>query len=149
MEFRQAIGNIIDDATNSQRRGEIQDIESFVRITERILEHGFISNKALFTRGRSVWEFIESTLNSPDIITTVVSLTEHAPSDRVQVYIQTALVQQSLGNHMSCFYADDSILSEWYQPSAIMRDPDYKTPILGLLSGLNRIELNIHVKERR
>jgi hypothetical protein len=146
LAFRQAIGSLIDEATSSKN---ILNVDHFVRITEELLQHGFISNKTLFSKGRTVWDFIEQTLNSPDIITTVISLTEQVPDDRVAVYLETALAQQSIGNHMNCLFSDDSLLEQWYLPSAILRDFDHRTAILGLFQGLNRIEMNIHVRERR
>jgi hypothetical protein len=113
------------------------------------LEHGFVTTRTLFSKGKIVWDFIQEALNSPDIIATVEALTEQAPYERVKVFLEIALVQQSIGNHMNCFFLDDILVEKWYHSNAIMRDPDYRSGILGLLQGLNRLEFNIHVKERR
>ena len=154
LAFRDSIGNLIDQATNLETKDQFLNVEKLISDTEKILNHGFIDHKTLFSRGRTVWDFIEQTLNSPSIITTVCSLTERAANERVQVYIEMALMQQSLGTHMSCLYEDGAVLTQWYHPTALLRDTDRRFAIisiynlLGLLQGLNKLHISLHVKER-
>jgi hypothetical protein len=149
IEFRQSIGKLIDDATNPKNKGQILNVDHVVISTSRILEHGFITNKTMFYKGRTVWDFIQQTLNSPDIITTVVALTEEAAGERLHTYIQMALMQQTLGINMQCLYGDDDLLKDWYSSDAMLRNADMQSAVLGLLLGLNKLELNLYIKEKK
>ncbi|KAI8900226.1 hypothetical protein BC833DRAFT_582718 [Globomyces pollinis-pini] len=150
--FREAIGQIINDATdpkNKKADPQVHDVSKLTKATELLLNHGFIDKKTLFQKRRTVWDFICIALDTPDVIKNVLSLTEYSPESRVSVYIQIALMQQSLGTHTSFMFGDEKLLDEWYLPTAILRDPDLKPAILGLLQGLNKLEFNLFIKEQK
>ena len=128
--FRQAIGDLVYLATDDARKHEC-DVTPFVQVTVEILEHGFNSKSTIFNRGRNVWDFIKSVLKEPAIIETVENLTELDPNLRVAVFVKMNLFQQTLTENLNLLYFDDDILDEWYLATAIMRNPEMKTAIIG------------------
>jgi hypothetical protein len=90
--FRNAVGQLVDDATNNQKQGENHDCDPLIIALEAILTDGLIEERSLFSiSSYSVWDFIEQNLNSPDIKTTVLSLTEDNPENRLRTYIKMVI----------------------------------------------------------
>ncbi|KAJ1344188.1 hypothetical protein BSLG_001328 [Batrachochytrium salamandrivorans] len=87
-----------------------------------------------------------STVAASNILSTVTAMTESTPELCTKKYLLMALMQQTLGDHIHLM-SESSRLSQWYEPWAIMRNPDIITPISGMLQGLSQLEFNFYLKD--
>jgi hypothetical protein len=130
-KYRQAVGNLIYEATSGNSVKDSLELNSLVSITNEILEHGFKNDKTFFRAGKSPWNFIELRTKNPEALATVLALTESVPDARLETWIKMGLLQQNLSIQFKDLFCEDDTVAEWYEPTAFLRNIELRAGMIG------------------
>ncbi|XP_043917158.1 protein RUFY3-like [Protopterus annectens] len=149
---RQSIKGLLDPAFIYMRTLDINypPLMQFFVVMEHCLKHGLKVKKTFLGQNKSFWgplELVEKLVpEAAEIATSVKELPGiRTPVGRARAWLRLALMQKKLSDYMKALINRKDLLSEFYEPSALMMEEE-SAVIVGLLVGLNVIDANFCLK---
>uniref|UniRef100_UPI00358E4F30 protein RUFY3-like isoform X4 n=1 Tax=Myxine glutinosa TaxID=7769 RepID=UPI00358E4F30 len=143
---------LIEKALNLGRslESDFPPLQHFFVILEHCLKHGLKVRKSFLGQSKTFWgplELVEKLCpESSEIAASVRDLPGlKTPQGRARAWLRLALMQKKLSDYFKALLAHRSLLSEFYEPTALMMEEEGLL-IAGLLVGLNMIDANLCIK---
>ncbi|KAL2091975.1 hypothetical protein ACEWY4_011773 [Coilia grayii] len=147
-----SIKGLIESALNLGRTldSDYAPLQQFFVVMEHCLKHGLKSKKTFLGQNKSFWgplELVEKlTPEAGEITASVKDLPGlKTPIGRGRAWLRLALMQKKLSDYMKTIINRKDLLSEFYEPNALMMEEEGAV-IAGLLVGLNVIDANLCMK---
>ncbi|XP_006003789.1 protein RUFY3 isoform X3 [Latimeria chalumnae] len=147
-----SIKGLIESALNLGRTldSDYPPLQQFFVVMEHCLKHGLKTKKTFLVQNKSFWgplELVEKlTPEAGEITASVKDLPGlKTPSGRGRAWLRLALMQKKLSDYMKALINRKDLLSEFYEPNALMMEEEGAV-IAGLLVGLNVIDANLCMK---
>uniref|UniRef100_A0A672SXI5 Protein RUFY3-like n=1 Tax=Sinocyclocheilus grahami TaxID=75366 RepID=A0A672SXI5_SINGR len=147
-----SIKGLIESALNLGRTldSDYAPLQQFFVVMEHCLKHGLKSKKTFLGQNKSFWgplELVEKlTPEAGEITASVKDLPGlKTPLGRGRAWLRLALMQKKLSDYMKTIINQKDLLSEFYEPNALMMEEEGAV-IAGLLVGLNVIDANLCMK---
>ncbi|XP_007547412.1 protein RUFY3 isoform X2 [Poecilia formosa] len=147
-----SIKGLIESALNLGRTldSDYAPLQQFFVVMEHCLKHGLKSKKTFLGQNKSFWgplELVEKlTPEAGEITASVKDLPGlRTPLGRGRAWLRLALMQKKLSDYMKTIINRKDLLSEFYEPNALMMEEEGAV-IAGLLVGLNVIDANLCMK---
>ncbi|XP_054422239.1 RUN and FYVE domain-containing protein 1 [Pteronotus mesoamericanus] len=125
-------------------------LQQFFVVMEHCLKHGLKVKKSFIGQNKSFFgplELVEKLCpEASDIATSVRNLPELKTAvGRGRAWLYLALMQKKLADYLKVLIDNKHILSEFYEPEALMMEEEGMV-IVGLLVGLNVLDANLCLK---
>ncbi|XP_053768233.1 RUN and FYVE domain-containing protein 1 isoform X1 [Desmodus rotundus] len=125
-------------------------LQQFFVVLEHCLKHGLKVKKSFIGQNKSFFgplELVEKLCpEASDIATSVRNLPELKTAvGRGRAWLYLALMQKKLADYLKVLIDNKHILSEFYEPEALMMEEEGMV-IVGLLVGLNVLDANLCLK---
>ncbi|XP_077456259.1 protein RUFY3 isoform X5 [Stigmatopora argus] len=147
-----SIKGLIESALNLGRTldSDYAPLQQFFVVMEHCLKHGLKAKKTFLGQNKSFWgalELVEKlTPEAGEITASVKDLPGlKTPLGRGRAWLRLALMQKKLSDYMKTIINRKDLLSEFYEPNALMMEEEGAV-IAGLLVGLNVIDANLCMK---
>ncbi|XP_057688331.1 protein RUFY3 isoform X5 [Corythoichthys intestinalis] len=147
-----SIKGLIESALNLGRTldSDYAPLQQFFVVMEHCLKHGLKTKKTFLGQNKSFWgalELVEKlTPEAGEITASVKDLPGlKTPLGRGRAWLRLALMQKKLSDYMKTIINRKDLLSEFYEPNALMMEEEGAV-IAGLLVGLNVIDANLCMK---
>ncbi|XP_019731759.1 protein RUFY3 isoform X2 [Hippocampus comes] len=147
-----SIKGLIESALNLGRTldSDYAPLQQFFVVMEHCLKHGLKTKKSFLGQNKSFWgalELVEKlTPEAGEITASVKDLPGlKTPLGRGRAWLRLALMQKKLSDYMKSIINRKDLLSEFYEPNALMMEEEGAV-IAGLLVGLNVIDANLCMK---
>ncbi|XP_073457110.1 protein RUFY3 isoform X2 [Aquarana catesbeiana] len=147
-----SIKGLIESALNLGRTldSDYAPLQQFFVVMEHCLKHGLKGKKTFLGQNKSFWgplELVEKLLPEASEITASVKDLPglKTPAGRGRAWLRLALMQKKLSEYMKAIINRKDLLSEFYEPNALMMEEEGAI-ISGLLVGLNVIDANFCMK---
>ncbi|XP_033828682.1 protein RUFY3 isoform X3 [Periophthalmus magnuspinnatus] len=147
-----SIKGLIESALNLGRTldSDYAPLQQFFVVMEHCLKHGLKTKKTFLGQNKSFWGALElvEKLNpeAGEITASVKDLPGlKTPLGRGRAWLRLALMQKKLSDYMKTIINRKDLLSEFYEPNALMMEEEGAV-IAGLLVGLNVIDANLCMK---
>ncbi|XP_044284298.1 protein RUFY3 isoform X2 [Varanus komodoensis] len=147
-----SIKGLIESALNLGRTldSDYAPLQQFFVVMEHCLKHGLKAKKTFLGQNKSFWgplELVEKYVPEAGEITASVKDLPglKTPVGRGRAWLRLALMQKKLSEYMKALINRREILSEFYEPNALMMEEEGAI-IAGLLVGLNVIDANFCMK---
>ncbi|XP_039206264.1 protein RUFY3 isoform X3 [Crotalus tigris] len=147
-----SIKGLIESALNLGRTldSDYAPLQQFFVVMEHCLKHGLKAKKTFLGQNKSFWgplELVEKFVPEAGEITASVKDLPglKTPVGRGRAWLRLALMQKKLSEYMKALINRREILSEFYEPNALMMEEEGAI-IAGLLVGLNVIDANFCMK---
>ncbi|XP_066566737.1 protein RUFY3 isoform X2 [Amia ocellicauda] len=147
-----SIKGLIESALNLGRTldSDYAPLQQFFVVMEHCLKHGLKTKKTFLGQNKSFWgplELVEKlTPEAGEITASVKDLPGlKTPIGRGRAWLRLALMQKKLSDYMKTLINRKDLLSEFYEPNALMMEEEGAV-IAGLLVGLNVIDANLCMK---
>uniref|UniRef100_A0A8D1PBA3 RUN and FYVE domain containing 3 n=1 Tax=Sus scrofa TaxID=9823 RepID=A0A8D1PBA3_PIG len=147
-----SIKGLIESALNLGRTldSDYAPLQQFFVVMEHCLKHGLKAKKTFLGQNKSFWgplELVEKLVpEAAEITTSVKDLPGlKTPVGRGRAWLRLALMQKKLSEYMKALINKKELLSEFYEPNALMMEEEGAI-IAGLLVGLNVIDANFCMK---
>ncbi|XP_037536730.1 protein RUFY3 isoform X2 [Nematolebias whitei] len=147
-----SIKGLIESALNLGRTldSDYAPLQQFFVVMEHCLKHGLRAKKTFLGQNKSFWgplELVEKlTPEAGEITASVKDLPGlKTPLGRGRAWLRLALMQKKLSDYMKTIINRKDLLSEFYEPNALMMEEEGAV-IAGLLVGLNVIDANLCMK---
>ncbi|XP_013882176.1 protein RUFY3 isoform X2 [Austrofundulus limnaeus] len=147
-----SIKGLIESALNLGRTldSDYAPLQQFFVVMEHCLKHGLKAKKTFLGQNKSFWgplELVEKlTPEAGEITASVKDLPGlRTPLGRGRAWLRLALMQKKLSDYMKTIINRKDLLSEFYEPNALMMEEEGAV-IAGLLVGLNVIDANLCMK---
>ncbi|XP_072351352.1 protein RUFY3 isoform X6 [Scyliorhinus torazame] len=147
-----SIKGLIESALNLGRSldSDYAPLQQFFVVMEHCLKHGLKVKKTFLGQNKSFWgalELVEKLCPEAGEITVSVKDLPglKTPIGRGRAWLRLALMQKKLSDYMKALINRKDLLSEFYEPNALMMEEEGAV-IAGLLVGLNVIDVNLCMK---
>nr|KAF6502427.1 hypothetical protein HJG59_015988 [Molossus molossus] len=147
-----SIKGLIESALNLGRTldSDYAPLQQFFVVMEHCLKHGLKAKKTFLGQNKSFWgplELVEKLVpEAAEITASVKDLPGlKTPIGRGRAWLRLALMQKKLSEYMKALINKKELLSEFYEPNALMMEEEGAI-IAGLLVGLNVIDANFCMK---
>ncbi|XP_068089426.1 protein RUFY3 isoform X2 [Hyperolius riggenbachi] len=147
-----SIKGLIESALNLGRTldSDYAPLQQFFVVMEHCLKHGLKGKKSFLGQNKSFWgplELVEKLVPEASEITASVKDLPglKTPAGRGRAWLRLALMQKKLSEYMKALINRKDLLSEFYEPNALMMEEEGAI-ISGLLVGLNVIDANFCMK---
>ncbi|XP_069092957.1 protein RUFY3 isoform X4 [Pleurodeles waltl] len=147
-----SIKGLIESALNLGRTldSDYAPLQQFFVVMEHCLKHGLKGKKTFLGQNKSFWgplELVEKLVPEASEITASVKDLPglKTPVGRGRAWLRLALMQKKLSEYMKALINRKDLLSEFYEPNALMMEEEGAI-IAGLLVGLNVIDANFCMK---
>uniref|UniRef100_G3U897 RUN domain-containing protein n=1 Tax=Loxodonta africana TaxID=9785 RepID=G3U897_LOXAF len=146
-----SIKGLIESALNLGRTldSDYAPLQQFFVVMEHCLKHGLKAKKTFLGQNKSFWGPLLILCESICRKHTWVSPTDTefltTPVGRGRAWLRLALMQKKLSEYMKALINKKELLSEFYEPNALMMEEEGAI-IAGLLVGLNVIDANFCMK---
>ncbi|KAM4708342.1 protein RUFY3 isoform 2-T2 [Discoglossus pictus] len=147
-----SIKGLIESALNLGRTldSDYAPLQQFFVVMEHCLKHGLKGKKTFLGQNKSFWgplELVEKLVPEASEITASVKDLPglKTPVGRGRAWLRLALMQKKLSEYMKALINRKDLLSEFYEPNALMMEEEGAI-ISGLLVGLNVIDANFCMK---
>ncbi|KAM6150155.1 protein RUFY3 isoform 5-T5 [Erethizon dorsatum] len=147
-----SIKGLIESALNLGRTldSDYAPLQQFFVVMEHCLKHGLRAKKTFLGQNKSFWgplELVEKLVpEAAEITASVKDLPGlKTPVGRGRAWLRLALMQKKLSEYMKALINKKELLSEFYEPNALMMEEEGAI-IAGLLVGLNVIDANFCMK---
>lgn len=147
-----SIKGLIESALNLGRTldSDYAPLQQFFVVMEHCLKHGLKAKKTFLGQNKSFWgplELVEKLVpEATEITASVKDLPGlKTPVGRGRAWLRLALMQKKLSEYMKALINKKELLSEFYEPNALMMEEEGAI-IAGLLVGLNVIDANFCMK---
>ncbi|XP_041041833.1 protein RUFY3-like isoform X2 [Carcharodon carcharias] len=147
-----SIKGLIESALNLGRSldSDYAPLQQFFVVMEHCLKHGLKVKKTFLGQNKSFWgalELVEKLCPEAGEITVSVKDLPglKTPVGRGRAWLRLALMQKKLSDYMKALINRKDLLSEFYEPNALMMEEEGAV-IAGLLVGLNVIDVNLCMK---
>uniref|UniRef100_A0A4X2KP33 RUN and FYVE domain containing 3 n=1 Tax=Vombatus ursinus TaxID=29139 RepID=A0A4X2KP33_VOMUR len=147
-----SIKGLIESALNLGRTldSDYAPLQQFFVVMEHCLKHGLKAKKTFLGQNKSFWgplELVEKLVPEAGEITASVKDLPglRTPVGRGRAWLRLALMQKKLSEYMKALINKKELLSEFYEPNALMMEEEGAI-IAGLLVGLNVIDANFCMK---
>ncbi|OCT97253.1 hypothetical protein XELAEV_18009477mg [Xenopus laevis] len=147
-----SIKGLIESALNLGRTldSDYAPLQQFFVVMEHCLKHGLKAKKTFLGQNKSFWgplELVEKLVPEASEITASVKDLPglRTPIGRGRAWLRLALMQKKLSEYMKALINRKDLLSEFYEPNALMMEEEGAI-ISGLLVGLNVIDANFCMK---
>ncbi|XP_030579338.1 protein RUFY3 isoform X2 [Archocentrus centrarchus] len=147
-----SIKGLIESALNLGRTldSDYAPLQQFFVVMEHCMKHGLKTKKTFLGQNKSFWgplELVEKlTPEAGEITASVKDLPGlKTPLGRGRAWLRLALMQKKLSDYMKTIINRKDLLSEFYEPNALMMEEEGAV-IAGLLVGLNVIDANLCMK---
>eukprot|EP00095_Tigriopus_kingsejongensis_P009273 maker-scaffold1754_size28903-snap-gene-0.8 protein:Tk09273 transcript:maker-scaffold1754_size28903-snap-gene-0.8-mRNA-1 annotation:"run and fyve domain-containing protein 2 isoform x3" len=148
------IKEVIDSSLQFGRQLDSDHIplQHFFIVLEHALKHGLRPKKGLLGPKKELWDLLQlvekRNTEAVDITASVRDLpTVKTNLGRARAWLRLALMQKKLADYFRILVEQrDDILSEYYEPRALLRSEEASL-IVGLLLSLNVVDCNLCVKE--
>ncbi|XP_077157263.1 protein RUFY3 isoform X2 [Paroedura picta] len=147
-----SIKGLIESALNLGRTldSDYAPLQQFFVVMEHCLKHGLKAKKTFLGQNKSFWgplELVEKFVpEAAEITASVKDLPGlKTPVGRGRAWLRLALMQKKLSEYMKALVNRRELLSEFYEPNALMMEEE-GVVIAGLLVGLNVIDANFCMK---
>ncbi|XP_043917133.1 protein RUFY3 [Protopterus annectens] len=147
-----SIKGLIESALNYGRTldSDYPPLQQFFVVMEHCLKHGLKAKKTFLGQNKSFWgplELVEKLVpEAAEITASVKDLPGlKTPAGRGRAWLRLALMQKKLSDYMKALINRKDLLSEFYEPYALMMEEEGAV-IAGLLLGLNVIDANLCMK---
>ncbi|XP_072261474.1 protein RUFY3 isoform X1 [Pyxicephalus adspersus] len=147
-----SIKGLIESALNLGRTldSDYAPLQQFFVVMEHCLKHGIKAKKTFLAQNKSFWgplELVEKLVPEASEITASVKDLPglKTPAGRGRAWLRLALMQKKLSEYMKALINRKDLLSEFYEPNALMMEEEGAI-ISGLLVGLNVIDANFCMK---
>ncbi|XP_004703239.1 protein RUFY3 isoform X2 [Echinops telfairi] len=147
-----SIKGLIESALNLGRTldSDYAPLQQFFVVMEHCLKHGLKAKKTFLGQNKSFWgplELVEKLVpEAAEITASVKDLPGlKTPVGRGRAWLRLALMQKKLSEYMKALINRKELLSEFYEPNALMMEEEGAI-IAGLLVGLNVIDANFCMK---
>ncbi|CAI9599193.1 unnamed protein product [Staurois parvus] len=147
-----SIKGLIESALNLGRTldSDYAPLQQFFVVMEHCLKHGLKAKKTFLGQNKSFWgplELVEKLVPEASEITASVKDLPglKTPAGRGRAWLRLALMQKKLSEYMKALINRKDLLSEFYEPNALMMEEEGAI-ISGLLVGLNVIDANFCMK---
>ncbi|XP_071470431.1 protein RUFY3 isoform X4 [Marmota flaviventris] len=147
-----SIKGLIESALNLGRTldSDYAPLQQFFVVMEHCLKHGLKAKKTFLGQNKSFWgplELVEKLVPEASEITASVKDLPglKTPVGRGRAWLRLALMQKKLSEYMKALINKKELLSEFYEPNALMMEEEGAI-IAGLLVGLNVIDANFCMK---
>ncbi|KAM5192357.1 protein RUFY3 isoform 2-T2 [Mantella aurantiaca] len=147
-----SIKGLIESALNLGRTldSDYAPLQQFFVVMEHCLKHGLKAKKTFLGQNKSFWgplELVEKLVpEATEITASVKDLPGlKTPAGRGRAWLRLALMQKKLSEYMKALINRKELLSEFYEPNALMMEEEGAI-ISGLLVGLNVIDANFCMK---
>ncbi|KAG8454247.1 hypothetical protein GDO86_000767 [Hymenochirus boettgeri] len=147
-----SIKGLIESALNLGRTldSDYAPLQQFFVVMEHCLKHGLKAKKTFLGQNKSFWgplELVEKLVPEASEITASVKDLPglRTPVGRGRAWLRLALMQKKLSEYMKALINRKDLLSEFYEPNALMMEEEGAI-ISGLLVGLNVIDANFCMK---
>lgn len=147
-----SIKGLIESALNLGRTldSDYAPLQQFFVVMEHCLKHGLKGKKTFLGQNKSFWgplELVEKLVpEAAEITASVKDLPGlRTPVGRGRAWLRLALMQKKLSEYMKALINRKDLLSEFYEPNALMMEEEGAI-ISGLLVGLNVIDANFCMK---
>ncbi|KAF6132689.1 RUN and FYVE domain containing 3 [Phyllostomus discolor] len=147
-----SIKGLIESALNLGRTldSDYAPLQQFFVVMEHCLKHGLKAKKTFLGQNKSFWgplELVEKLVpEAAEITASVKDLPGlKTPVGRGRAWLRLALMQKKLSEYMKALINKKELLSEFYEPNALMMEEEGAI-IAGLLVGLNVIDANFCMK---
>ncbi|XP_040273881.1 protein RUFY3 isoform X5 [Bufo bufo] len=147
-----SIKGLIESALNLGRTldSDYAPLQQFFVVMEHCLKHGLKGKKTFLGQNKSFWgplELVEKLVpEAAEITASVKDLPGlRTPVGRGRAWLRLALMQKKLSEYMKALINGKDLLSEFYEPNALMMEEEGAI-ISGLLVGLNVIDANFCMK---
>ncbi|XP_063314746.1 protein RUFY3 isoform X3 [Pelobates fuscus] len=147
-----SIKGLIESALNLGRTldSDYAPLQQFFVVMEHCLKHGLKAKKTFLGQNKSFWgplELVEKLVPEASEITASVKDLPglKTPVGRGRAWLRLALMQKKLSEYMKALINRKDLLSEFYEPNALMMEEEGAI-ISGLLVGLNVIDANFCMK---
>ncbi|XP_019612646.1 protein RUFY3 isoform X4 [Rhinolophus sinicus] len=147
-----SIKGLIESALNLGRTldSDYAPLQQFFVVMEHCLKHGLKAKKTFLGQNKSFWgplELVEKLVpEAAEITASVKDLPGlKTPVGRGRAWLRLALMQKKLSEYMKALINKKELLSEFYEPNALMMEEEGAI-ISGLLVGLNVIDANFCMK---
>ncbi|XP_053922382.1 protein RUFY3 isoform X2 [Cuculus canorus] len=147
-----SIKGLIESALNLGRTldSDYAPLQQFFVVMEHCLKHGLKGKKTFLGQNKSFWgplELVEKLVpEAAEITASVKDLPGlKTPVGRGRAWLRLALMQKKLSEYMKALINRKDLLSEFYEPNALMMEEEGAI-IAGLLVGLNVIDANFCMK---
>ncbi|XP_036618859.1 protein RUFY3 isoform X3 [Trichosurus vulpecula] len=147
-----SIKGLIESALNLGRTldSDYAPLQQFFVVMEHCLKHGLKAKKTFLGQNKSFWgplELVEKLVPEAGEITASVKDLPglKTPVGRGRAWLRLALMQKKLSEYMKALINKKELLSEFYEPNALMMEEEGAI-IAGLLVGLNVIDANFCMK---
>ncbi|XP_072480533.1 protein RUFY3 isoform X1 [Notamacropus eugenii] len=147
-----SIKGLIESALNLGRTldSDYAPLQQFFVVMEHCLKHGLKAKKTFLGQNKSFWgplELVEKLVPEAGEITASVKDLPglKTPMGRGRAWLRLALMQKKLSEYMKALINKKELLSEFYEPNALMMEEEGAI-IAGLLVGLNVIDANFCMK---
>ncbi|XP_064005776.1 protein RUFY3 isoform X5 [Pogoniulus pusillus] len=147
-----SIKGLIESALNLGRTldSDYAPLQQFFVVMEHCLKHGLKGKKSFLGQNKSFWgplELVEKLVpEAAEITASVKDLPGlKTPVGRGRAWLRLALMQKKLSEYMKALINRKDLLSEFYEPNALMMEEEGAI-IAGLLVGLNVIDANFCMK---
>ncbi|XP_053317626.1 protein RUFY3 isoform X4 [Spea bombifrons] len=147
-----SIKGLIESALNLGRTldSDYAPLQQFFVVMEHCLKHGLKAKKTFLGQNKSFWgplELVEKLVPEASEITASVKDLPglKTPIGRGRAWLRLALMQKKLSEYMKALINRKDLLSEFYEPNALMMEEEGAI-ISGLLVGLNVIDANFCMK---
>ncbi|XP_071830033.1 RUN and FYVE domain-containing protein 2-like isoform X2 [Apostichopus japonicus] len=125
-------------------------LQQFFVVMEHVLNHGLKGKKTFLEKKRSFWGACESLEKGSPEAAEITDSVRNLPGvktslGRGRAWLRLALMQKKLSDYFRMMMDSKELLSEHYEPSALLREEEAHV-IAGLLVGLNVIDCNLCVK---
>ncbi|XP_069781658.1 protein RUFY3 isoform X3 [Narcine bancroftii] len=147
-----SIKGLIESALNLGRSldSDYAPLQQFFVVMEHCLKHGLKVKKTFLGQNKSFWgalELVERLCPEAGEITVSVKDLPGLKTavGRGRAWLRLALMQKKLSDYMKALINRKDLLSEFYEPNALMMEEEGAV-IAGLLVGLNVIDVNLCMK---
>ncbi|KAM9325012.1 RUN and FYVE domain-containing protein 2 [Gastrophryne carolinensis] len=125
-------------------------LQQFFVVMEHCLKHGLKVRKSFLSVNRTIWDPLDLVERlcpeAEEIATSVRDLPGlRTPLGRARAWLRLSMMQKKLADYLRCLIMRRDLLSEFYENYAVMMEEE-GTVIVGLLVGLNVIDVNLCVK---
>ena len=129
-----------------------QELDQFVLVIERILQHGLKEKRSFFGAPKGYWDFVSLAAkydgSAKDVMNNINNLDEgvKTAAGKGRAWIHFALVQKKLAFYLQLLSGKEDLLKEWYEPAALLAHQEHVQMILGTLEMASAINFSLCMK---
>jgi chromosome segregation ATPase len=129
-----------------------EELDQFCMVVERVFRDGLKEKRSFFGGDKDYFDFAVNIVKllpeARQCIQNVKSLSSARTSEgKGRAFIRIALVEKTLGKYIKRLAEEESLVRDWYNGDALMRNEEHVSMLVGVLEMLNVINFSLCLKD--